>query len=119
MIRAEAGHPMTHGRDTNRKSSGSASPADVKAIVAGTHGDPFSVLGLHEWAGGLVARCFLPGAEDDMAFTLDGAKLGALAPRDPAGYFEGPVSLKDRQLLRYEARDDAAERPLSDPYCFW
>jgi len=109
---------MTHGRDTNRKSSGSASPADVKAIVAGTHGDPFSVLGLHEWAGGLVARCFLPGAEDVMAFTLDGEKLGALALRDPAGFFEGPVSLKTRQLLRYEARNADAEWQLVDPYCF-
>src|SRR5690606_11555909 len=118
MIRAEAGHPMTHGRDTNRKSGGSASPADVKAIVAGTQGDPLSVLGLHEWAGGLVARCFLPGAEDVMAFTLNGEKLGALALRDPAGFSEGPVSLKTRQLLRYEARNADAEWQLVDPYCF-
>ena len=42
---------------------GLAADSDVEAIVAGAHGDPFSVLGVHAAGSVLVARCFVPHAE--------------------------------------------------------
>ena len=35
---------------------------DAQSLQTGVHGDPFSVLGLHEWEGNMVVRAFLPGA---------------------------------------------------------
>ena len=36
---------------------------EINAILNATHGDAFSVLGIHDINGSHVARCFLPGAE--------------------------------------------------------
>ena len=38
------------------------SAAEIEAIVAGRHGDPFAVLGLHQAGKRWVARAFVPGA---------------------------------------------------------
>ncbi|MBI5165504.1 MAG: 1,4-alpha-glucan branching protein GlgB [Magnetospirillum sp.] len=38
-------------------------PADAEAIVQGTHGNPFGVLGPHHVVGGAVIRAFLPQAK--------------------------------------------------------
>ena len=53
-----------------------AAASDVAAIVAGTHGDPFAVLGVQQAGTGLVARCFVPGAETVTACTLAGKEVG-------------------------------------------
>src|SRR6202165_1564949 len=37
--------------------------ADVEAIVAARHGDPFAFLGMHKGSAGLSVRAFLPDAE--------------------------------------------------------
>ncbi len=42
-----------------------AADADIIAIVEARHPDPFAILGPHEAPGGLVIRCFVPGAESD------------------------------------------------------
>ena len=61
--------------------SGGLDAAEVEAIVAGAHADPFAVLGLHEADGGLVARAFIDGAEAVEAFTLGRQACGqARAP---------------------------------------
>lgn len=98
--------------------AGPASAGDVAAIVAGTHGDPFAVLGVQRAAGGLVARCFIPGAETVTAHTLAGREVGRLERRDAAGFFEGPLSLSERQPLRYHAANDGGDWWLTDPYSF-
>ena len=64
-----------------------AAAADIEAIVAGRHGDPFSVLGQHPAGRGLVARCLVPGADEVAAFTLAGKPAGALTRRHEAGFF--------------------------------
>src|SRR6185295_12032261 len=48
-----------------RKSSsrGRSSDADVAAVVAGAHEDPFGVLGLHEVDRHWIARTFIAGAD--------------------------------------------------------
>ncbi len=97
---------------------GLAPAGDVAAIVAGTHGDPFAVLGVHEAGKGFVARCFVPHAEFVTAYTLTGKNAGELSRRDEGGFFEGKLSLKKRQPLRYHARNAGGDWWLTDPYSF-
>ncbi|CAN7422268.1 1,4-alpha-glucan branching protein GlgB [Mesorhizobium sp. LjNodule214] len=97
---------------------GLAPASDVAAIVAGTHGDPFAVLGVHEAGKGFVARCFVPHAELVTAYTLTGKNAGELSRRDDGGFFEGKLSLKKRQPLRYHARNAGGDWWLTDPYSF-
>ncbi|OWK22379.1 hypothetical protein AJ88_08855 [Mesorhizobium amorphae CCBAU 01583] len=77
---------------------GPAPAGDVAAIVAGTHGDPFAVLGVHEAGKGFVARCFVPHAEFVTAYTLTGKNAGELSRRDDGGFFEG--KLRSRNASR-------------------
>jgi 1,4-alpha-glucan branching enzyme len=95
-----------------------AKAADIEAIVAGAHGDPFAVLGVHPSSDGFVARCFIPHAGTVEAFTLSGETCGELSMRSGAGFFEGPVSLPSRQPLKYRAANDGGEWWVTDPYSF-
>ena len=101
-----------------RKPRGSAADSDIAAIVAGAHGDPFAVLGVHEAGPGFVARCFVPHAETVTAYTLDGSEAGELGRRHDAGFFEGRLSIRERRPLRYLARNAGGEWWLTDPYSF-
>ncbi len=98
--------------------AGAASDADVAAIVAGRHGDPFGVLGLQAAGKSFIARCFIPGAENVIAQTLDGRPVGELARRHDDGFFEGAVAVTRRQPLRYVARNAGGEWHVTDPYGF-
>ncbi len=93
-------------------------PATIAAIVTGNHADPFAVLGLHKVGRTLWARAFVEGARTLEAFTLGGAPAGQLEQRDDAGFFEGPLTVKDRQPLRYRATNDGGEWWVTDPYTF-
>src|SRR5258707_5663526 len=77
--------------------------SDVATLVAGTHGDPFAVLGPHQSGRTWVARAFIPGAEQVSVAGLDGRQLGTLKLRHEAGLFEGLVQIKARQVIRYTA----------------
>jgi 1,4-alpha-glucan branching enzyme len=91
--------------------------AAIEALIAGTHADPFSLLGVHEGPGGAFARLVLPGAEQVEAHSLAGDPLGPLARVDPRGLFEGPI-VGPCQPLRYRASGGGAEWWLTDPYSF-
>ncbi len=97
---------------------GLASAGAISAIVAGTHGDPFAVLGIQASGKSLVARCFIPHAEEVTAHTLAGKEVGTLEKRDDAGFFEGKLSVRKRQPLRYHAKNAGGEWWLTDPYTF-
>ena len=71
--------------------------SDVASIVAGTHGNPFAVLGVQALGKDLVARCFIPHAEFVEAYTLDGTAVGELVRRHDAGFFEGRLAITSRQ----------------------
>ena len=51
-------------------------PAEITALVSGTHGDPFARLGVHKVGSAYVARTVIPDAETVSAFSLDGTVLG-------------------------------------------
>ncbi|KQY11326.1 1,4-alpha-glucan branching protein GlgB [Rhizobium sp. Root482] len=91
---------------------------EIAAILAGTHSDPFAVLGVHPAASGFIARCFIPGAETVIAETLAGKEIGTLERRDDAGIFEGPVAVTRIQPVRYKASNGGGEWTVIDPYSF-
>ena len=65
--------------------------ADVEAIVAGRHHNPFSVLGPHACLGGAMLRVFAPGARRLSAVFADGERA-TLEARGEQGFFEGLVA---------------------------
>lgn len=85
---------------------------DIAAIVAGRHGDPFSLLGVH---GGVV-RAFVPGAQEVMVETPDGKPLGPLICRDEQGFFDGAVA--EIGPVRLVAKGHGTEWSFVDPYSF-
>ena len=80
--------------------------AEIEAIVSGRHGDPFKILGLHKSGRDWVARAFVPGAETLRATTIQGNILGDLELRHGAGFFEGKVKIKDRQVALIERLEE-------------
>lgn len=95
-----------------------AAAGDVAAIVAGTHGNPFGILGVQQAGKEWVARCFVPHAQSVSAYTLDGKDAGELSRRDDAGFFEGKLSIRKRQPLKYHARNATGDWWVTDPYSF-
>jgi 1,4-alpha-glucan branching enzyme len=91
--------------------------AAIEALLAGTHADPFSLLGIHEGPEGAFARAILPGAETADAFGLDGAPLGALAQVDVRGLFEGAVKGRP-QPVTYRCTAGSHSWQVTDPYSF-
>ena len=89
----------------------------IAALLEGTHGDPFSLLGVHDGPAGPFARTWIPGAETAEAFDLAGTSLGSLERIDDEGLFEGPIA-GARQPLRYRATGGGSEWTLADPYSF-
>jgi 1,4-alpha-glucan branching enzyme len=65
----------------------------VDSLLAGTHPDPFSVLGPHQTASGRIIRCFLPQATRVDVLARDGTLLGkSVHSRDGlfAAYIDDP-----------------------------
>jgi 1,4-alpha-glucan branching enzyme len=92
--------------------------AAIAAIAKGKHDDPFAVLGVHPNGKGLIARAFIPGAETVEALTLTGEPAGLLQRIDKAGLFEGGLSIRTAQPLRYRAANPDGEWIVGDPYSF-
>jgi 1,4-alpha-glucan branching enzyme len=92
-------------------------PSAIEALLAGTHGDPFSLLGVHEGPGGTLLRAILPGAEEVEAFKLDGTALGPMECVDPRGLFEGRF-LGGREPIRYRCSAGGQDWLVTDPYSF-
>jgi 1,4-alpha-glucan branching enzyme len=93
-------------------------PSEVAELVAGSHADPFSRLGLHEADGGWVLRAVVPGAERLAAATLQGRALGGIDRVGRTALFEGRVDLPFHEILRLTAANASAEWSFIDPYGF-
>ena len=91
--------------------------AALEALLAGTHADPFSLLGVHEGPGGSFVRCIVPGAETVAVESLAREPLGTLQRLDARGLFEGAIS-GPRQPVRYRATAGEARWSVVDPYSF-
>jgi 1,4-alpha-glucan branching enzyme len=93
--------------------------ADVAAIIAARHADPFGVLGMHEVGRGLIVRAFVPDTERITVIPDTGADPTDLACIDPAGFFEGRVTLsKKRFTYQLKCANAGGEWMLRDAYAF-
>jgi 1,4-alpha-glucan branching enzyme len=91
---------------------------DIESICQGRHGDPFAVLGPHTNAsGGTTVRAFLPGATAVTVIDPGGRRLGTLAARHAAGYFEGPIAPAGPYRLQVTWAHGGSDL-LDDPYRF-
>ena len=101
-----------------------ASPEEIAAVVGGYHGDPFRILGPHEYEDGVVVRAFWPqAAAVELQLENGGDANGQSIPMQrvhPEGFYE--AFLPGRSLpLRYKLRVFAPggdESLHEDPYAF-
>jgi 1,4-alpha-glucan branching enzyme len=84
------------------------------ALAEGTHGDPFSVLGLHERGRAWVLTAFVPGA--DSLFVLTDKVLEAERHPDVPGLFT--LRLSRHQPYRLRAKGLGTEWEFDDPFRF-
>ena len=92
-------------------------PAEARALVEGTHGDPFAVLGPHAAGKGHLLRVCLPGAIGVEAIEREGGRLLAeLSPGPAEGLFEAPLGRHVPYRLRI--RWPGAVQETEDPYSF-
>ncbi|WCT78025.1 1,4-alpha-glucan branching protein GlgB [Novosphingobium humi] len=92
-------------------------PTAIAALLDGSHGDPFSLLGPHEGPGGTFVRAVLPGAQVAVACALDGTELGELALVDDRGLFEGVIA-GPPQPLRYRVGALGAHWFVEDAFSY-
>jgi 1,4-alpha-glucan branching enzyme len=94
---------------------------EIDLIRSASHGDPFSVLGVHaDERGWLWLRTFLPGASDVELLGSSGSTvLAVLEQRHPDGFFECafPVGAPSNYRLKVTWAD-ANTAVLEDPYRF-
>ena len=93
---------------------------DIAALANARHGDPFSVLGMHQSAGGLFVRALLPHADQvQVVERASGRVLATLERVDPSGLFEGPVPRrKNAFAYRLRVTRGSTTLELEDPYRF-
>jgi 1,4-alpha-glucan branching enzyme len=92
--------------------------AAIAAVVQGSHGDPFGLLGLHRFGKQWIARAFVPGAERVVVQTLEGVDLGVLEKKHDAGFFEGVVKNDQQRALRFHCSNAGGEWHATDAYSF-
>jgi 1,4-alpha-glucan branching enzyme len=104
-----------------RRISHLVDPAAAAAIVAGDHGDPFSVLGMHGLgrASGLVVRAFHPEAR---SVALVYAQTGETGPElervHSGGLFAGRLEAEDPFPYRLRFAVNGRQFEAEDPYRF-
>ena len=94
-------------------------PADIDALAAGRHADPFAVLGPHRKGDGICIRAFLPGAVTVEAVSDTGGVLALQPLRD--GVFEGCADagfLPTRTGYRLRIQWPGSFQETEDPYAF-
>lgn len=92
-------------------------PHAIEALVAGHHGDPFSILGPHEAHDVTIVRAFYPGAEGvDLVEREGGAVQSRMHLIHPAGLFAGSIPANAPYALSVHWPD--ADQLTEDPYSF-
>jgi 1,4-alpha-glucan branching enzyme len=99
-------------------SDGGPDQANIDAIVAGRHGDPFAVLGPHRVPDGLSIRVFAPAAHEVEAVGSNGCMLGSLEKVHDAGFFVGTLDIPADVPYRLRFRRAEAQWEEGDPYRF-
>ncbi|MBV9521720.1 MAG: 1,4-alpha-glucan branching protein GlgB [Alphaproteobacteria bacterium] len=95
-------------------------PGALEALLQARHGDPFALLGMHDVAGAIVVRVFLPWARELAVIDAETGSVAAELPRrDAAGVFAGVVPRREAPF-RYRLRAEGALGPyeFEDIYRF-
>ncbi len=107
-------------RASRRQPQKPAIDAQVAAIVAARHSDPFAFLGMHEAAGALVVRAMLPGASAvSIVDAASGKVVGEAAQVHPDGFFAAELAGRAEPFpyrLRVRWSDETHE--FDDAYRF-
>ena len=93
----------------------------AEAILAGTHGDPFAVLGPHRTGDHVVVRAFVPGAERlDLVLEDGRASGGDRVAADPVPGRPGlfVATLRDRAAYHFAASGAGQSWIEPDPFRF-
>ncbi len=112
---------MTKSPASRRRPAWQPDETAIEAIVAGTDGDPFAVLGLHGGGGmPLSVRVFWPGADGVAVIDgADGSVVTELQRLRPEGFFAAPLTGRSEPFpyrLRFTRGGDSWE--ADDPYRF-
>ena len=97
---------------------------ELDRILAGAHGDPHGILGLHPHDGSLTLRTLRPNAREVVAILADGSRIQL--EHEHEGVFVGVVpgtEVSDYRLdVTYDGPDGTPESrstfPVDDPYRF-
>ncbi|AZB64194.1 1,4-alpha-glucan branching protein GlgB [Cereibacter sphaeroides] len=93
--------------------------SDVAAIMRGTHGDPFRVLGMHGGGGApLSVRVFAPQAAEVAVLGQGGEVLASLERIGAEGFFAGTVPGEEKFPYRLRFVSGPHEWEADDPYRF-
>jgi 1,4-alpha-glucan branching enzyme len=93
-----------------------ASDPALEALVNGTHGDPFAILGPHVMAEGIIVRALLPGARAVKLISVSGAPLADASPTYQGILFEAQLPRKEDYRLEIDWGHD--RQVTEDPYAF-
>lgn len=88
----------------------------LNALIDGTHGDPFSLLGPHQTTQGAFVRLLLPGAKEVTLRSLLGDVIGIAHPVRDSLLFEAKLEHRQPYLLEISWPD--AKQITEDPYAF-
>ena len=88
----------------------------LQALINGTHGDPFSLLGPHETADGVVVRVLLPGAQAVWLLDADGHEITQMRRGYGDVVFEGLLPHLQTYLLKIDWGHST--QVTEDPYAF-
>ena len=89
----------------------------MEAIIYGSHGDPFSILGPHQTSDGWDVRAFLPQAMD--AWVATGGLLHPMRKLHSDGFFAATLAQDPGAYkLQYALWNGATKVEADDPYRF-
>src|ERR1017187_407988 len=92
-------------------------PQELEAIIDGSHGDPFSVLGPHQEEDGWEVRAFLPQAMD--AWVATGGLLHPMRKLHSDGFFAASLAHEPGAYkLQFTLWNGATKVEVDDPYRF-
>src|SRR5580693_3659150 len=92
-------------------------PLELEAIINGSHGDPFSILGPHQTDDGWEVRAFLPQAMD--AWVATGGLLHPMRKLHSDGFFSATLAQEPGAYkLQFALWNGASKVEADDPYRF-
>ncbi len=89
----------------------------VRDLAEGRHGDPFSILGRHQWKKQEVFRCFLP--RTNRAWLEDRSRPMRRLPGTDLFEYAAPAGEIAAHYRVIRENDEGHESVFIDPYSFW